>query len=180
MIQAPDTFCPASVFQGPGDLCFESEGRETHNGFELNAQGKAASWLRLSSSTAYISAISQDTGTPAFDNQQVINVPRFRTTLFADLSAPRLLKGLALMPGWSYTSRKEALRDGTVSVPGYNLFDLGLRYTPGGEQGRVSFHVYAENIIDKKYWSDTGSSYGDTFIWLGAPTWVRAAVHFVF
>ncbi len=87
---------------------------------------------------------------------------------------------LSVMPGWSFTSRKEALRDDTVSVPAYNLFSLGLRYAPGGEQGRMSFRIYADNITDKKYWSDTGASYGDTFIWLGAPAWVRAAVHYNF
>lgn len=179
IIQTADSFCPAGVFQNPGDLCFESEGRETHNGFELNAQGKAANWLRLTSSTAFISAISQNTGTPSYDGKQVINVPRFRTTLFADLTTPHL-HNLALMPGWSYTSRKEALRDDTVSVPGYNLFNLGLRYMPGGERGRMSFRIYATNITDKKYWSDTGASIGDTFLWLGAPTWVRASVHYTF
>ena len=177
VLTVPDTTCPSGV---SGDLCFEQQGRETHNGFELNAQGKAASWLRLTSSTAFLSAVSQNTGTPAYDNQQVINVPRFRTTAFADVSASRLLPGLALLPGWSYTSRKQALRDDSVSVPGYNLFNLGLRYTPGGERGRTSFRVYATNIANKKYWSDTGASLGDTFVWLGAPAWVRASVRYSF
>jgi iron complex outermembrane receptor protein len=44
------------------------------------------------------------------------------------------VRGLHLMPGWSYTGRKEATRDDAVSVPSYNLFNLGARYTPGGEQ----------------------------------------------
>jgi iron complex outermembrane recepter protein len=90
------------------------------------------------------------------------------------------LRGVALMPGWSYTSRKEATRDDTVSVAAYNLFSLGLRYTPGGEQGRMSFRVYADNITDKKYWSDTGASFGDTYIWLGAPALVRASARYTF
>jgi iron complex outermembrane receptor protein len=179
VIQAADTFCPAGVFQNPGDICFESVGRETHDGLELNAQGKAASWLRLTGSAAAISAISSHTGTPSFDDKQVINVPRFRTVVFTDVTAPRL-RGVALMPGWSYTSRKEATRDDTVSVSGYNLFSLGLRYTPGGEQGRMSFRIYADNITDKKYWSDTGANYGDTFIWLGAPALVRASARYTF
>ena len=33
-------------------------------------------------------AISDDTGTPAFDNKQVLNVPHLRTALFADLHVP--------------------------------------------------------------------------------------------
>ncbi|MFP5250152.1 MAG: TonB-dependent siderophore receptor [Acidobacteriota bacterium] len=160
-------------------LCFLSEGSETHNGFELNAQGALTRGLRLSASMAGIRAISQNTGTPAFDNKQVINVPRVRTVVFADVKIPRVA-GLYAMPGWGYTSSKEALRDDTVSVSGYNLFDLGARYTPGGEQGRVSFRVYTSNITNKKYWSDTGSSYGDMFIWLGAPAWVRMSAHYTF
>ena len=126
-----------------------------------------------------MNAVSTGTGTPSFDNKQVINVPHFHANVFADLTVPHV-RGLHLMPGWSYTSRKEATRDDAVSVPSYNLFNLGARYTPGGEQGRVTFHIYADNIANKRYWSDTGASYGDTFVWLGAPPTVRLDAHYTF
>jgi iron complex outermembrane receptor protein len=176
MISGPDSFCPSGA---AGDLCFEQEGRETHNGIELSAEGKAANWLRLNGSATAMNATSADTGTTSFDNKQVINVPHLHTNVFADLSVPGV-RGLHLMPGWSYTSRKAATRDDQVSVPGYNLLNLGARYTPGGEQGRMTFHVYADNIANKRYWSDTGASLGDTFIWLGAPPTVRLGVHYTF
>jgi iron complex outermembrane receptor protein len=179
VIRAPDNFCTAIEFYGPGDLCFEQEGRETHDGVEVNAEGKAASWLRLTASASAIRAISNDTGTPAFDNRQVLNVPHLRTAAFADIALPHA-RGLHLMPGWGYTSRKEATRDDLVSVPSYNLFNLGARYTPGGEQGRVTLRLYADNITDKRYWKDTGASYGDTFIHLGAPATVRLSAHYTF
>jgi iron complex outermembrane receptor protein len=179
VIQAPDGFCPATVFVAPGDLCFEQQGRETHDGIELSASGKAANWLRLNASAAAMNATSTDTGTPAFDSKQVINLPHLHSNLFADLTVPRV-RGLHLMPGWSYTSPKEATRDDVVSVPSVNVINLGARYTPGGEQGRISFHIYANNITDKRYWSDTGASYGDTFLWLGAPTTVRLDAHYTF
>ena len=175
-LAGPDSFCPAGK---AGDECFESEGREAHDGIELSAQGRASSWLRLSASAEALRAISSGTGTPAFDNKQVINVPHLHTTMFADVTAPRM-RGLHLMPGWSYTGRKEATRDDTVSVPAYNLFNLGARYTPGGEQGKVTFRIYANNIADKRYWSDTGANGGDTFLWLGAPTTVRLSAHYTF
>jgi iron complex outermembrane receptor protein len=179
VIQAPEGPCSASEFTAPGDLCFEQEGRETHDGLELNAEGKAAKWLRLTGSAAAIRAISSDTGTPSYDNKQVLNVPHLHTTLFADLAIPHA-QGLFLMPGWSYTGRKEATRDDAVSVAGYNLFSLGLRYTPGGEQRRLTFRLYADNITRKHYWSDTGGSLGDTFLWLGAPLTVRLSAHYTF
>jgi iron complex outermembrane receptor protein len=179
VIQASDSFCSLSEFTAPGDLCFEAEGRETHDGIELNAEGKATNWLRLTASAAAIRALSDGTGTPSFDQKQVLNVPHLRTALFADLVLPHA-RGVHLMPGWGYTGRKEATRDDAVSVPSYNLFNLGARYTPGGEQGRVTFRIYADNITDKRYWKDTGASYGDTFIHLGAPTTVRLSAHYTF
>ncbi len=175
-LAGPDTFCPAGA---AGDQCFESEGRETHNGFEFSAEGKAANWLRLNASAAAISAISTDTGTPAYNNQQVINIPRLHTTFFADMTLPRF-HSLHLMPGWSFSGRKDATRDDTVSVASVNLFNLGASYKPGGEKGRVTIHLYADNILNKRYWSDTGANGGDTFIWLGAPTTVRLSAHYTF
>ena len=183
VIQAADSFCPTNAATGedvaPGDLCFESDGHETHDGVELSAQGKAASWLQLTGSAAGMLAKSTDTGTPAFDGRQVINVPRLHTALLADVLIPHA-GDLHLMPGWSYTSRKEATRDDVVAVPGYNLFNLGARYTPRGEQGRITLRLYADNIFAKRYWKDTGASYGDTFIHQGAPATVRASAHYTF
>jgi iron complex outermembrane receptor protein len=172
-----DCFGNETTAQTP--LCFLSQGHETHDGVEVNAEGKAASWLRLTASAAAIQARSSDTGTPAFDNKQVLNVPHLRTALFADVALPHA-RGLHLMPGWSYTGRKEATRDDLVNVPSYNIFNLGARYTPGGEQGHVTLRLYADNITDKRYWKDTGANYGDTFIHLGAPTTVRLSAHYTF
>ncbi len=170
-------FYPES--DGEGGFNFVSQGRETHNGIELSAEGKAANWLRLNGSAAAMNAISTDTGTPTFDNKQVINVPHVQADLFADVTVPRI-RGLHLMPGCNFASRKEATRDDQVRVPSYNLFNLGARYTLGGEQGRVTFRIYADNIANKRYWSDTGASLGDTFVWLGAPPTVRLAAHYTF
>jgi iron complex outermembrane receptor protein len=183
VIQTPDSFCPINYTTGgpvePGDQCFESDGHDTHDGIELNAEGKATNWMRLTASAAATRAISSDTGTPSFDSKQVLNVPHLRTALFADLALPHA-HGLHLMPGWGYTGRKEATRDDLASVSGYNLFNLGTRYTPGGEDGRVTLRLYADNILDKRYWKDTGASSGDTFIHLGAPTTVRLSAHYTF
>jgi len=171
-------FYPKAI-DDEGDQSFVSEGREMHDGIEANAEGKAAKWLRLTASAAAIRAISDDTGTPAFDNKQVLNVPHLRTATFADIALPHA-SGLHLMPGWSYTGRKEATRDDLVSVQSYNLFNMGARYQPGGEGSHVTVRVYADNITDKRYWKDTGASYGDTFIHLGAPTTVRLSAHYTF
>jgi iron complex outermembrane receptor protein len=128
---------------------------------------------------AAIEAISDGTGTPAFDNKQVLNQPRLHATLSADVLVPHV-PGLALLPGWGYTGRKAATRDDVVSVGGYNLFNMGVRYTPRGDLSRVTFRLYADNITNKRYWKDTGANYGDTFIHVGAPTTVRLSTQYTF
>ena len=172
------------VIDSAGDLSFVSEGHEPHRGIELGAQGKAANWLRLSATAAGIRAVSDQTGTPAFDGKQVLNVPRLKTVVFADIAVPQRwglhLGDLHLLPGWSYSGRKEATRDDVVSVAGYNLFNLGARFAPGGEQGRMSFRIFASNTLNKRYWKDTGASYGDTFVHLGAPATVSLSAHYRF
>ncbi|HTB96080.1 MAG TPA: TonB-dependent siderophore receptor [Terracidiphilus sp.] len=178
-IQSADAFCTAEDFGGLGSLCFESQGRETHNGVELSAEGKAASWLRLSASAMAIRAEGTNTGTSALDGKQLINVPHLHATVFADVAIPHM-RGFYLMPGWNFSGRKEATRDDTVSVPSVNMFNLGARYTPGGEQGRLTFRLFATNVANKRYWSDTGASYGDSFLWLGAPATIRMAAHYTF
>jgi iron complex outermembrane receptor protein len=181
VIDIPDAICTDVTELGQ---CFEADGRETHDGIEIGAQGKATNWLRISATAAGIKAISEDSGTMAFNGKQVINQPRWRTAVFADIALPRVhglsLNDLHLLPGWGYTGRKDATRDDSVSVGGYNLFNLGARYSPGGEQGHMTFRLYADNILDKRYWKDTGASYGDTFIHLGAPTTVRLSGQYRF
>ncbi len=158
---------------------FVSDGHETHHGLELNAQGKVKEWLRITGSATLLRAVSSGSSTPEFNDKQVINVPRFRTSVFADIDVP-FITGLHLLPGWSYTGSKEATRDGTVSVPGYNLLNMGARYTPSGEWKKVTFRLFADNVLNKRYWKDTGASYGDTFLHLGAPATVRLSMQYNF
>jgi iron complex outermembrane receptor protein len=161
------------------DLHFESHGHETHDGVELAAQGKLAAWAQINASAAAMHAKAEQTLTAAFDGKQVLNAPKLRTAVSLDL-APAWTRGLHLLPGWSLASRKMASRDDVTSVGGYSLFNLGARWTPGGEQGHVTMRLYADNILYKHYWKDTGASYGDTFIHQGAPATVRASMHYSF
>ncbi len=183
VLSVANSFCPYNSTTGnpvaPGDLCFESDGRETHDGLELSGEGRATNSLHFSGSLAWMRAISSGSQTPAFNDKQIINQPRLHTTFFADYALPHA-RNLHLMPGWSYTGTKAATRDDAVNVFGYNLFNLGARYTPAGENGKLSFRIYADNITDKRYWKDTGANYGDTFLHLGAPTTVHLSAHYTF
>ena len=167
------------VSDSDGSIDFVADGHETHSGLELGAQGKVNGWLRLTGSATLLHAVSSGSSTPDFNGKQVIDVPRFRTSVFADIDVS-FITGLHLLPGWSYTGPKEATREDAVSVPGYNLFNIGARYTPSGEWKKVTLRLFADNVMNKRYWKDTGASLGDTFLHLGAPTTVRFSVQYNF
>ncbi|MFI5097554.1 MAG: TonB-dependent siderophore receptor [Candidatus Acidiferrales bacterium] len=177
-MRAPFFYPKVSDSDG-SSIDFVSDGHETHRGLELSAQGKVKGWLRLMGSATLLRAVSSGSSTPEFNGKQVINVPRFRTSWFADIDVP-FITGLHFLPGWSYTGPKEATRDDAVSVPGYNLVNIGARYTPSGEWKKVTFRLFADNVLNKRYWKDTGASLGDTFLHLGAPTTLRLSVQYNF
>jgi iron complex outermembrane receptor protein len=183
IIATADEFCTTNAMAGTdvaaGDQCFEADGRETHTGFEMNAQGKVTRWMQLTASAVALRAHSDDSSTASYNGVQVINVPRARATLFADVAVPHA-RGLHLLPGWNLTSRKEATRDDAVSVGGYSLFNVGARWSPRGDEGHLTLRLYADNVLNKRYWKDTGANYGDTFIHQGAPATVRLAAHYTF
>jgi iron complex outermembrane receptor protein len=70
----------------------------------------------------------------------------------------------ARVPGWSYTALKYATQDDSDTAPGFNLMNLGVCCTPG----------------KSGVWKDTGASYGDTFLHLGAPTTGRLSMQYNF
>jgi iron complex outermembrane recepter protein len=160
-------------------ITFVEQGRETHTGLELGAAGRVAKWLRLTASATTMRAVANGTGTPSYDDRQVINTPRFRGTVSGDYSVPGI-RGLRLLPGWLYSSRKSATRDASVYVPGYNLFNIGIAYTPERANNHFTYRLYCDNLFDKRYWKDTGAAYGDTFLHLGAPRTVRFSIVYGF
>jgi iron complex outermembrane receptor protein len=161
-----------------GTLTFVQEGRETHDGVELGLDGRLSRDLSVAYSATALSAQSEASGTASYDHRQLPNVPHFRSSLTLDYTLPRL-RTLHLLPGWDFTGRKAAGLGGVASVPSYSIFNLGARFAPKFTP-RMTYSVYAENLFDKFYWKDTGFSYGDTFLQVGAPRSARIAVTYSF
>ncbi|WP_082190282.1 TonB-dependent siderophore receptor [Frateuria defendens] len=163
----------------PAGFTFVQSGQQVHTGLELNAAGRLSEHLRLTASTAYIHARAENTGTPAYEGHQITNVPRLRTAVYADYQLP-FLPQLGLLGGWRYSASKTATPDGRVSVPAYHVFDAGLRYTAQWHGHALTWRLNVDNVFNRFYWRDTGSSYGDSFLFPGAPRLTRLTVTYAF
>lgn len=158
---------------------FVQQGKQIHQGVELAAAGRVTTRLQLSASVTALRARQTDSGTLAYDGQQVINTPRLRSAVFADYAIPGV-EGLALLGGWTYTSSKQATRDGLVAIPAVHRFDAGLRYATKLGATHATFLLMVDNVFNKHYWKDVGESLGDGYLHRGAPRTARLTARFNF
>lgn len=169
----------AYQFARPDDTAegftFVQQGQEVHTGVELNLAGRITENLRLTASLNAIRARAENTGAPTYEGHQVVNVPRWRSAVYADYSLP-FAPGLAILGGWRYAGSNVATPDGATRVPAYNVFDAGLRFATQMGGHALTWRLNVDNVFNRFYWRDTGSSGGDSYLFPGMPRLARLSV----
>ncbi|MDE2156480.1 MAG: TonB-dependent siderophore receptor [Xanthomonadaceae bacterium] len=159
----------------PEGFTFVQRGSEVHSGLELDAAGRVSPDLRLTASINLIRARAQNTGTPSYEGHQIVNVPRLRSAVYLDWRLP-FAPQLSLLGGWRYASTNPATPNGRTSVPAYNVFDAGLRYESRWHGHALTWRLNVDNVFDHFYWRDTGSAYGDSYLFPGTPRLARLSL----
>ncbi len=158
---------------------FVQQGQAVHSGAELGAHGQLSENLRLDASAAWIRARAENTGIAAYEGHQIVNVPALRLALLGEYR-PQALPGLGLLAGLRYASPNPARPDNATRTPAYTVFDAGLRYQAVFGDQTVTWHLMASNLFNRFYWRDTGSAYGDAYLFPGAPRQIRLSVDWNF
>lgn len=151
---------------------FVQQGQQTHTGLELSADGTLGPALEITASATVLQARARDSGTPAYAGQQLVNVPKVRANLHLDYAVP-LVDGLAVSAGWRYAAANPATADGRTRAPAYSVFDAGLRLRHALHGNEVTWRLSVDNVFNRFYWRDTGSSAGDYYLFPGAPRQAR-------
>ena len=162
-----------------GTFTFTQQGEQKNTGLELSANGWASQRLQISASVAAIRARVSDSGTPAYEGHQAINVPTLRASLYGDYALP-WIDGLALLGGVQYSGSKYANRQGEVQTGAYAIFNVGSRYSSRIDGYDTVFRLTVDNVFDKRYWRDAGEYMGDGYLFQGAPLTARlsASINF--
>ncbi|HEY8586064.1 MAG TPA: TonB-dependent siderophore receptor [Rhodanobacter sp.] len=158
---------------------FVQRGDEVHSGLELNAAGQLTEHLRLTASLNLIQAHAQSTGMPAYEGHQVVNVPRQRSAVFVDYRLP-FAGNFSLMGGWRHASANVATPDGSTRGPAYNVFDAGVRHSNQWNGHTLTWRLNVDNVFNRFYWRDTGSSGGDSYLFPGSPRLARLSLTVAF
>ena len=156
---------------------FVQQGTQTHTGLELTANGQLTDALQIVASASVLQARARDAGTPAYEGHQLVNVPKVRASVHLAYALP-FVQGLDVTGGWRYASSNVARADGGVRAPDSSVFDAGLRFQHRLHERAVTWNLSVDNVFNRFYWRDTGSSGGDYYLFPGAPRQARLSVTF--
>ena len=147
-----------------------------HRGLELSAAGRADEALSLQASLAVLDAKFTKAVDPALIGERVTNVPRVKTSLFADYKIAAL-PGLAVNALATYESGKTVTADGKVTLPSAWQLDAGLRYQTVLSGKSTLWRLHVENITNRTYWREAPTQYwGGIYLFPSTPRTLRASV----
>jgi iron complex outermembrane receptor protein len=152
---------------------YVSGGQQVHRGMDISWHTPENLVFRAEGSQAYIHARASGSG--AFDGVQIQNVPRISSFVRATALVPGA-PGLETYVDWIYRGERIARRNGAVSVPGYQLFNLGVTWRTQFVGQHVLAALAIRNVADRRYWRDVGEAYSADLLFPGEGRSVAASI----
>ncbi len=166
------------VASGIGGLPTRVAGAKTarHRGLELALSGRVDEALSLQLSAMALDARYTTAVEPKLVGQRVTNLPRLKTSMFADYKIGAL-PGLALNALASYETGKTATADGSVELPDAWQLDIGASYQQRLAGKTALWRVNVENLTNRIYWREAPTTYwGGIYLFPSTPRTLRASV----
>ena len=148
-------------------------GQQMHKGIDVTWYTPRSRPFRLEGSQTLIHATVSGSG--VYDGVQVQNVPYLSSFVRASLSVPGY-SGLDAHLDWVHRGQRNALRDGAVSVPEYDVLNVGLSWRHHLAGYSVTAALTVRNLTDWWYWRDVGEAYSADLLFPGEPRTVAASV----
>jgi len=169
----------------PADNVFKITGDQINKGLELSAIGEIIRGLTVYGGVTLLNARLENTPLASTNDKIYVGAPKVKgNTLFEYQIAA--VPGLVAIFDYQFSGPRPGNDTNTLMVAGYNLFDLGARYTSAVASLPVTWRLSVDNIADRRYWSTvgpsnlTGANTGNLLAHFGSPRTVlaSASVHF--
>ena len=169
----------------PIDNVFKMSGNQVNKGLELSAVGEVVSGLTLYGGVTLLNARLQDTGIASTNDKTFVGTPKVKGNALFEYQIPAI-QGLVALFDWQFTGTRPGNDTNSFYVAGYNLLDIGARYSSNIMGRNVTWRLAVNNVSDKNYWSTvapsnlTGANTGNLLGHLGSPRTVLASASFDF
>jgi iron complex outermembrane receptor protein len=162
------------------DNTFEISGLQVNRGLELSAIGEVISGLTVYGGVTLLDAKLEDTSLATTNDKIYVGAPKVKGNTLFEYQIPTV-PGLVATFDWQFSGPRAANDTNSFYVAGYNLFDLGARYTSTVLTKSVTWRLGVDNVADKHYWSTvapsnlTGANTGNLLAHFGSPRTVLAS-----
>jgi len=156
---------------------FEISGEQVNTGLELSAVGELIHGLTVYGGVTLLDARMQNTPLASTDDKYYVGAPKVKGNLLFEYAVPGV-SGLVASFNYDFSSTRAGNDTNSFWVAGYNLFDIGARYSTG----HFTWRLAVNNVTDQHYWSTvapsnlTGANTGSLIGHLGSPRTVLASV----
>jgi len=134
------------------------DGEQRNRGVEMNVFGEPVSGLRLLAGLTLMDTEVSGTLGAANDGNRAIGVPTFQFNAGADWDIPGL-EGAAVNARMLRTGGQYVNAANTLSIPTWNRFDVGARYSFNIAQKDVTLRANLENLMNEDYWASANGGY---------------------
>jgi iron complex outermembrane receptor protein len=162
------------------DNAFEITGLQVNKGLELSAIGEVVSGLTVYGGVTLLDAKLEDTPLATTNDKIYVGAPKVKGNTLFEYHFPTA-QGLVASFDWQFSGPRAADDTNSFFVAGYNLFDIGARYTSTVLSKSVTWRLAVDNLADKHYWSTvapsnlTGANTGNLLAHFGSPRTVLAS-----
>lgn len=169
----------------PTDNVFRISGDQVNRGMELSAIGTVAPRLTMYGGVTLLDAKLEDTGIARTNDKLFVGQPKVKGNILLEYAVPQL-QGLVASFDWQFSGTRPGNDTNSFFVAGYQLFDLGARYTSQIMSTSVTWRLAVNNVTDRHYWSTvapsnlTGTNTGSLIGHLGLPRMVLASATVAF
>jgi iron complex outermembrane receptor protein len=163
------------------DNAFEISGLQVNRGLELSAVGEVIQGLTVYGGVTFLDAKLENTPVGTTNDKIYVGAPKVKGNTLFEYHFPAI-PGLVTSFDWQFSGPRAANDTNSFFVAGYNLFDVGARYTSTVLTKSVTWRLAVDNVADKHYWSTvapsnlTGANTGNLLAHFGSPRTVLASL----
>lgn len=160
---------------------FRITGQQVNRGFELSAVGEIVDRLTVYGGVQLLNARMEHTPLTSTNGRIYVGAPKVKGNALFEYRVAAL-PGLVAIFNYQFSGPRAANDTNSFYATGYNLFDLGARYSAQMLSKPVTLRLAVDNVTDRHYWSTvapsnlTGANTGSLLAHLGSPRTVLAAI----
>jgi len=169
----------------PASNVFEISGEQVNRGLELSAIGQAAPGLTLVGGITFLNARLEHTPLVSTNDKEYVGSPKVRGNLLLEYDIPGI-HGMVASFDYYFSGRRPGNDTNSFTVAGYNVFDLGVRYSASLWRTTAVWRLGVDNLADRHYYSTvspsnlSGANTGSLIAHLGSPRLLLASMSLYF